>query len=500
MEFIGWMYDVAREQSPRADVLEDMLARSSAVGYNAVGLYLEHRFAYPSAPFAAGPGCLTPEAVRRLETSARAKGLRLIPFLNTLGHMEGFIRSEGGQWLTEGPVGLGGAQICATRPECAQFAQNLVTDALAVFNDEWVHLGGDETHQLGQCPACARRAERIGAGGLYAEYYGKLCRWVLERGRRPCLWSDMLIQHPAALDSIPRQTLIFDWQYEHRPRESLRMFRQRGFDVVCCPAVHTYDSAWCFLQQTQDNIDEHAADARELGALGVLVTTWELRCFTEYGSILPLVYAAGRRLAAGTDWRAALEAAGGSAYARVADILGRRIPAAAPFLAAGTWRQLRDRLVMRLNPFRLWHDWRQEACGPPGDRILRLCAEAERELDADHPLRFATDLHRVSVEWVRLVEAAHRCYADGDLPASAARLEDGRAKLDTLRAGLTRAAEAGGSAADVARLDLLLDSVSRVCRRLGELPASSHRPAFQTLIHDAYVPGDQAAWAASDGD
>jgi hypothetical protein len=48
MKFLGWMYDIAREQSPRLDVLTEMLQRSRAAGYNAVGLYLEHRFAYAS--------------------------------------------------------------------------------------------------------------------------------------------------------------------------------------------------------------------------------------------------------------------------------------------------------------------------------------------------------------------------------------------------------------------------------------------------------------------
>ena len=71
MKFVGWMYDVAREQSPREDLLTKLLERSAAAGYNAVGLYLEHRFAYPSAPFAAGPGCLTPETVRRLDAALR---------------------------------------------------------------------------------------------------------------------------------------------------------------------------------------------------------------------------------------------------------------------------------------------------------------------------------------------------------------------------------------------------------------------------------------------
>ena len=97
MDFIGWSIDIAREQSPSEAWLSEVLTRSREAGYNAVGLYLEHRFAYPSAPWAAGAGCLTPQVARRLVDTCRDTGPRIIPFLNTLGHMEGFLRSQGGQ-------------------------------------------------------------------------------------------------------------------------------------------------------------------------------------------------------------------------------------------------------------------------------------------------------------------------------------------------------------------------------------------------------------------
>ncbi len=494
MEFVGWMYDVAREQSPSEQFLEEVLSRSRRAGYNAVGLYLEHRFAYSSAPWAAGPGCLTPEVARQLTERFRPQGLRIIPFLNTLGHMEGFIRSEGGQWLAEGRSS-GSQQTCPSRPECAEFARGLIADVLDAFDDEWVHLGGDETKQLGQCERCAARVEQIGKAGLYAEYFAPLCRSVLERGRRPCLWGDMLIQYPDALDALPRETVIFDWHYDTRPANTTRMFRQRGFDVVCCPSIHMYDSGWCFLDASRQNIDAHAEDARRLDALGVCVTTWEFSFFTQYMSTLPIIYSTGRRLAHGEDWNAALVAEGGKDYALAADILGNRIPAAARFLQPGTWRQLRDRFVIRQNPFYLWQDWREEACGSICDRILQLCDDAAHLLPAQSPLLFPIQLHRVAVQWVRLVERAHRRYADGDLAACASELEGGHALFDRLRPGLEQAARAGGSAADPARLDLLIEKLERICRRIRALPTgTAHRPAFQALIHDAYVPSDQAAW------
>lgn len=506
MELIAWMYDVAREQSPSEALLDDLCARSLAAGYNALGLYLEHRFVYASAPWAAGVGALEPDVVRRVAARFAPRGLRIIPFLNTLGHLEGFIRAEGGQWLAEGPgSNFWSRQICATRPECAAFARGLVRDALAVFDDEWVHVGGDETKELGDCPRCAERVAAVGQAGLYAEYYGPLCRWVIEQGRRPCLWGDMLVEHPAALDALPRETVIFDWQYFHRPAETLRRFRERGFDVVACPSVQSYNSVWCFLGATQQNIDEHAEDAAALGARGVCVTTWEASFFTQYRAFLPVVFAAGRRLSQRSDWRAALRAETDDAFVAVAEILGDHIPAAATFLAPGTWRQLRDRLIIRQNPFYLWQDWRSEACGVAGERVLALCTEIERQIPAGHVLGVANTLYRVAVEWVRAVQQAYDDYQNRRLEASAATLRRAVDLFERLRAGLTAAAEAGGSRADVHRLDGMIAHVRAVADRIaalrdeprsaaGDRMSPSYLPAFETIAHVGYVRNDQAAW------
>ncbi len=497
--FLGWMYDVAREQSPPLPELTQMLRRTAAAGYAAIGLYLEHRFAYPSAPWAAAPGCVTGDMVAAARrASGTVNRLRVIPFLNTLGHMEGFIRAEGGQWLAEGPpVGGVSVQMCASRPECIGFARGLVEDTLAAFDDEWVHLGGDETRQLGQCPLCAERVAASGRGGLYAEFYGPLCRFVLERGRRPCLWADMLLQHPEALDAVPRETVLFDWQYFQRPLETTRRLRERGFDVVCCPSVQSWNAGWCFLDATCQNIDEHAADARAAGAYGVCVTTWNLTHFSTYAGILPLVYAAGRRLARGEAWEEALITEGGPGYARAAGILGRDIPACAAFLAPGTWRRLREHLVMRLDPFSLWSAWRSEATSPVGDAILECCRRAELNLRDDDPLRLAVELHRAGVLWVRAVERAAVLYATADHEGCANELGAGAAALALLRPHLAAAAERGGSAADLHRLDILLRRVCDAQRRVRTLVASgrpAYRPAFEVLIGERFVLGDQAAW------
>jgi len=497
VDFRAWTLDLAREQCFDAAQVEALLQRSSRAGYTALGLYVEHRFQYRSAPWARADACLGPDDARRLSIAARAAGVRLIPFLNTLGHMEGFIGSEGGQWLAEGPAdGVLSLQMCASRDDCRSFARGLVSDVLGCFDDEWVHLGGDETRQLGQCPECASRAARLGgAGGLYGEYFGDLCRWVLQQGRRPCLWADMLLKHPDALGRIPRETVLFDWQYDRSPAETTRLLRGSGFEVVCCPALHTFDSAWCFLDATLRNVDEHVASARECGARGVCVTTWELTHFTSYESVWPLVFAAGRRLG-GADWTTAISAESDVHYARGAEILGREIPACSGFLAPGTWRQLRQQMVMRQNPFRLWRAWRDEACASAGDRVLALCEEARHSAAASGgALLLPIQLHRTAVRWVRCVERAAQEYASRGLAAARAALADGLTELETLRPLLRAVAEGGGSRVDLGRLDRLCDQVRLAGQRLESMTSTgAWRPSFELLVSDGFLPGDQAGW------
>jgi hypothetical protein len=488
VKFIGWMYDIAREQSPREDNLRSMLESSLEAGYNAVGFYLEHRFAYRNAPWAEGDGCLQPGVVRQVTAEFRGEGLRIIPFLNILGHMEGFIRSEGGQFLAEGAT-QGSGQMCPSKPENIAFAEGLIDSALESFDDEWVHLGGDETNQLGQCELCSARAERIGKDGIYADYFVPMCEKIVRLGKRPCLWGDMLIEYPSILDRLPKETIIFDWHYAESPAESTKMFRDKGFDVVCCPAVRSYDSFFCHLRETWENVDTHAKAAGDLDALGVLVTTWEFQFFTNYESTLPIVYSAGRRLSSGMGWEEALLASSLPEYVQMANAMGIKAEDASPFLAWPGWRRLRQAFVLSQNPFFLWRDWRGEVCGEVGDKLLAICAPFE---SSSHEIAYPAILLATSVRWVRAAETAYLTYTDCQPQRAAELLAESAALFDAIESIAVESAKRGGSAADVERAKLLRSRILTASERIRSL--GEYLPAFETITHPGYVAGDQAAW------
>ncbi len=487
-----WLYDLAREQSPTATQLLERSRAAAANGYDAVGLYLEHRFAYPSTPWAHGDGILTPQMVRDLR-AALPDGPRLIPFLNVLGHTEGFVRTRGGAHLAEGPARFS-ASICPSHPAAQQFARMLIADALEVFDDEWVHIGGDETWQLGQCPLCSVRAEKIGKDGLYAEHLGPLCHWLVERGRRPCLWGDMLLQHPHALDALPRETILFDWQYDRAPGETSRVFRERGFDVVCSPAVKSYHAPWLFLDQTRENVDLHRRDAADLGALGICVTSWECFGLSDYRSLLPVVYACGQRLADERDWTEAIRANSDDAYVEAAEILGATIPNRSEVLRRTGLDRFRFLFLLGQDPFALWRAWRGEVRGEIGPGIAADLARVDRILPDGHTLRRAWLVLDVALRWVQQVEQAAERYAV-DPAESRAALQAGRMQLERLVPLAEEIAAEGGSSVDPVRIARVLDHVAGV---IDNVPTGRGlqraQPAFDELLRRDYVPGDQAGW------
>src|SRR5258708_5739680 len=124
-----WTYDLAREQSPTLENLRSILDLTQSAGFNAFGLYMEHRFAYPSTPWTHGAGVVTPEMVHTLQEEFPE--IQIIPFLNLLGHMEGFLYTEFGRRFAE--ERFKGIQACPTNPETIELANQLVDDVLAVF-------------------------------------------------------------------------------------------------------------------------------------------------------------------------------------------------------------------------------------------------------------------------------------------------------------------------------------------------------------------------------
>jgi hypothetical protein len=519
-----WTYDLAREQVPSLDHLRTFCRLSLDSGYNALGLYMEHRFAYPSTPWSHGTGAVTPEMVRALRREFPELGL--IPFVNLLGHSEGMLYTEEGHRYAE--ERFKGMQACPSKPEFVEMARGIVEDALEIFDAEIVHIGGDETWQLGCCERCTERVreweEEEGVDGkarLYGEHFGPLAQRVKEAGRRPGVWGDMFFDHPQALKHLPAETIVFDWQYFKGPQETSRIFHEAGFEVVYSPTLHTYNATWLHLPQSEANVRDHAQAARESGAYGVCVTTWENALMGNYETLMPAIRAAGRILAGdhtshpshmshGTDetdgtyaslrdapifLKAYLEE--GEAYETWARAMGIDLQdAGGTFAFGGIRSSLKVRLLLNSNPFLAWMHHREELSGEVAERALETIDRA-LAMAPNAAARGVSEFARGAIEFVQLAERAHLAYAAGDTGEALTALTPTRQIFENLEK-VARATHLriGGSLADIERCRAAKEHVERVIRRVRDYGDRSlgYLPSFEAITHPKFVPHDQANW------
>lgn len=473
-----WTYDVAREQCPSPAFLDRLASETLEAGYDGIGLYLEHRFAYPSAPWAHGVGVITPEDVARLRRSHPS--LRIVPFVNLLGHTEGFLYTERGKRYAE--ERFKGLQACPSNGEFQVLAASLLDDVLNVFDDEIVHLGGDETAQLGLCPVCSGKSP----ADLYQGQFAPLCERIKAAGKRPAVWGDMMLEHSEV--DLPRDTLVFDWQYFASPLATSKRFVEAGYEVVCCPTLHTYNSTWLNAEQAQQNVRDAQAASSQIGA-GFCLTTWECGLFGNYGTLLPAI-----------KWAAHPEGGLADAYDGAREwftLMGERLVDLGGMFAAGRIRSsLKCRLLLYGNPFLAWLHHHEELGGPAGDAALEIARRAIQVApDADY--RGVAVFLEKAIEFVRYADQARQAYAQ-ELPGIAvSALAPCRQLFDDLeRVAVASNLNAGGSLADVARCRQAKSHVETVVRRLRDYGAGQlgYLPAFEAITHSQFCPHDQGCW------
>jgi hypothetical protein len=491
-----WMLDLAREQSPTREHLLHYCEFAKSAGYDAIGLYLEHRFAFQCAPWAHGVGSITADDIRWLQDSTE---IQIIPFINLLGHFEGFIYTEEGkQYRAELLKGL---QACASKPEFVSLCRAMVQETLDVFTSDEIHIGGDETAQLDANDLDKARIEASdsedGKAMIYSEHFRPLAEMVIEAGRTPAMWADMFADHPTILDQLPKETILYDWKYFESCRESAQPLLDKGFRVVACPALHLYNAAWMHIKESEENVRTLAKDAQEMGLYGVCQTSWEHSMFSSIEATLPAVAASAAIMDdpdGAPSFLDSYEAAGEQEWAQ---LMGCDLPAlGGPFKFSGIRSGLRCRMLLYSNPFLAWMHHAEDLCGPIGSEALRICAEAMEAAKTDEQKKICV-FTRSAIEFVRFAEKARIAYAAGHPEEAVRALAPSRYLFDTLAKLAKRSQEeTGGSLADEQRCLKAKAHVETVIQNIrkcgnGEL---GYLPAFEIITNPRFMPHDQGCW------
>jgi hypothetical protein len=304
--------------SLHADYVKTILKRASEMGYNAILWEIEDDIKWEICPEASSRDAFSKEEFQEILDYSRQLGLEPIPLLQTIGHAEYVLMNEKYSTFREDPTRYD--CYCTSKVEVRRFLKSWINEYLDLFGEiRYFHLGGDEANVFATCPVCSKSAREIGKNKLYAEYLIEIASTLFEKGIKPGIWCDMILKYPKDLEVVPKDFIIWDWNYwdgdkipqrvmvwnkmkrlskdemsltdfetlpeildangDLKPFYTVDILKKSGFDVILCSSSRSYgDAVFAGRHEIHaPNIIGAAKKTVEAELLGTCVTSWAVR-------------------------------------------------------------------------------------------------------------------------------------------------------------------------------------------------------------------------------
>jgi len=196
MEIIDWPdiryraahYDTKHHQD-KAGYVREFIRDLADYKINILLWEWEDKFAYESHPEIGAPGAFTPDEMREFTRYARQYHIQIVPLVQGLGHVSYILKWPQYSHLRE--IAASNWEFCPLKDGTYDLLFDLWDEAIAATpGSEFIHLGTDETYELGQgveC-GCREKASEIGRYGLMQIFLERSAEHLRKQGRRVISW------------------------------------------------------------------------------------------------------------------------------------------------------------------------------------------------------------------------------------------------------------------------------------------------------------------------
>jgi len=194
----------------------------------------EDKFAYPSHPEIGAPGAFTPQEIRDVTAYAKKYHIQIVPLVQGLGHSSFILKWPQFAHLREIPAS--NFEFCPLKEGAYDLLFDLWKDAInATPGSEYIHIGSDETYELGQCENCKRKAAEISKKGLYHLFTDKAAKFILSQKRKPMAWETPMgwEMNNSGMTVQPNKGLVLTEDDTRREMmiDNARRAKQLGYEV-----------------------------------------------------------------------------------------------------------------------------------------------------------------------------------------------------------------------------------------------------------------------------
>lgn len=281
----GYHYDVTRGRIPTLSYLKKLVDRMAFYKMNQLQLYIEHSFLFEGmSEVWRDDTPLTAEDIMELDAYCRRLNIELVPSISCFGHLYKVLSTTTYAHLCElpgaqeQPFSLVGRMahhtIDVTNEESFRFIQKRIEDFIPLFTSEYFNIGADETFDLGKGRS-KELADREGTDRIYLDFVKRICQFLVEKGKRPMFWGDIICEFPDAIKELPSQTICLNWGYDrNQSDEPVRKLAQAGAVQYVCPGVNGWNQFVADLEAAYENTRRMCVYAISYDAEGVLLTEW----------------------------------------------------------------------------------------------------------------------------------------------------------------------------------------------------------------------------------
>jgi len=232
------------------------------------------------------PHAFAPEQLHDLARYANARGVDLIPELESFGHTGYITRSAAYKHLLDADPEQSAefTGVIPVHPETLHLFGKLYREVAEVFPSIYLHGGCDEVNWGGstlsrEALASKQRFE------VWVEYLNALDQVADSVGKQFVVWGDMVVRkEPKILERLNKRIIVMDWDYTEtnsaRLRETRAQIGSAGHRAIGAPALISYRVGPRAGPSQLANIDAfadaYAGDkgGTKDGTLGVILTNW----------------------------------------------------------------------------------------------------------------------------------------------------------------------------------------------------------------------------------
>ncbi len=182
----GVMVDMSRNQVLNVKTVKTMLRKLALMGMNTYMLYTEDTYEIAGRPyFGHMRGRYTKDEIKELDAYAQQLGIELVPCIQTLGHLSTHL-----QWRAATPYKDTDNAMLVGADETYALIDDMLTTICECFSSKRIHIGMDETHDVGLGNYLRINGYRKQAD-IYFEHLTRVIDMTHAHGLQPMMWSDM---------------------------------------------------------------------------------------------------------------------------------------------------------------------------------------------------------------------------------------------------------------------------------------------------------------------